>query len=129
MFHQHKETSHQIHLNFILKSQIQSVTITMSVLNLMKEMNNIKTMITQDLIITLFKKTFSPKLCWKENKDVLNFTLKPSAVSKWMKAAFFKNKIFSISDFQARIIEIFFLSFYLILFLYICFQKLLSLRI
>lgn len=129
MFHQLKETSHQIHLNFILKSQIQLVTITISVLNLMKEMNNIKTMITQGLIITPFKKTFLPKLCWKENKDALNFTLKPSAVSKWMKAAFFKNKIFSISDFQARINEIFFLSFYLILFLYICFQKLLYLKI
>jgi len=89
------------------------VTITTIALNLMKEKNNTNIMITQGMIIILFKKTFLLKLCWKENKDAQNFMLKPSAVSRWIKAVLFKDKIFSISDFPKHKSRLIFFPFFL----------------
>lgn len=120
MCHQHKETFHQIHQIFILQTLIQWAA-TMIALNLTREKNNTNIKNIQSLFTTHFKKTFSPKWCWKENKDAQKFMPKLLVVSKWMKVVSLKDKIFLTFDFSLQKSKvIFYFSFYLILFSLYC---------
>lgn len=121
MCHQHKETFHQIHQIFILQTLIQWAATTMIALNLTREKNNTNIKNIQSLFTTHFKKTFSPKWCWKENKDAQKFMPKLLVVSKWMKVVSLKDKIFLTFDFSLQKSKvIFYFSFYLILFSLYC---------
>ena len=123
MCHQHKQTFHQIHQIFILQTLIQWAA-TMIALNLTREKNNTNIKNIQSLFTTLFKKTFSPKWCWKENKDAQKFMPKLLVVSKWMKVVSLKDKIFSTFDFFSSKIKGNILLFFLFdtFFFILCFQ-------